>query len=264
MPELPEIECLRRQLENTVVGKVIADAYCRQPKALNLPLAEFVARVSGKSIVEVRRRAKSAVLRLDDGSVWLHLGLRGQVVLSEQAEPLAEGVVGLRFRDGFQLALAKLFMGHAHYVAEEDFGREWNEPGVEPVDGVDLETFRAIINRRPNVPIKLVLMDQAVIAGIGNTYSDEILLSARIHPARPSRRLTSDEIERLYSAMKEVLARAIQVCGEPDFVNLEGGHGGYKLQIHGQETCGRCGGPVEKSSFHGRTGFFCPRCQGSE
>lgn len=262
MPELPEIECLRRQLQKTVVGKEIAGLYCRQPKALNLPLAEFAALVSGKTVVDGLRRAKSAILRLGDGSVWLHLGLRGQVILSEQKEPLAAGIVGLQFRDGTQPALAKLFMGHAHYVGEDDFEREWNELGAEPVgDGLDLAGFRGILGRRPNVPIKLVLMDQSLIAGIGNTYSDEILLSAKLHPGRPAGRLSLDEVERLHKATEEVLTRAIEACGEADFVDLEGGHGRFNLQVHGRETCGVCSGPVEKASFHGRTGFFCRRCQ---
>jgi len=260
MPELPEIETLVRDLRRTVVGKTVVEAHAGQPKALNVPLLEFRERVRGV-IAGVDRHGKSAVLRLPEGSLWLHLGLGGTVQFLPAAPWPAAKFLSLRLAEGGQLAVDKVFMGHAYFVPA---GRRppGEELGIDALDpALTARRFAELLRRKPKAAIKAALMDQALLAGVGNTYADEILLKAGIHPARRAGTLTDEEIAVLHSALGVVLQWAIAEGGEAGWHDLEGRPGHYQPTIHGAERCGRCGRPVETIAIGGRTGYFCPACQ---
>jgi len=261
MPELPEVENLVRGLREMVVGKAVVDARCHQPRAINLPPDRFAFRVKGR-ITDVTRRAKSAILQFPDHTIWLHLGLTGRMLYSPTGELPNDATTALIFDDGSALSLARSFMGHAYLLSPEEHRKEWGEYGMEPLsDDFTLAKLSEILKAKERLAIKTVLMDQALIAGIGNVYSDEALHAARIHPGRKAASLTPDELETLHHAIREVLSESIALGGEKGYVDLNGREGRFVPRIHGAEVCGRCGYPAEWQTLGGRKGYYCPLCQ---
>ena len=259
MPELPEIEHLAASLRSTIVGRTIADTRCRQPKMLNLPPEEFARQARGR-VVAVTRRGKSCLLRLDRGSIWLHLGLGGEVSLAERPE--GEPQLALVLDDGRQLTVDKTFMGHAHFFGEDDLPRRWQDFGPEPLgEQFTLADLKSLLANRAKQAVKALLMDQARLAGIGNVYSDEILHAASLHPARSAGSLTEEETVRLYDAIRSVLQEAVAAGGAAEYTDVRGERGHYQMRIHGAKICRTCGGPASKASFGGRTAYFCAVCQ---
>ena len=268
MPELPEIESLVRSLQPIIPGKTIVRAQCGQPKAIKPSVKEFETLAKGR-VESVHRRAKSFIFKLGHGSIWFHVGLRGRVIYEPPLRPYTsastppEGAtVSLAFSDGSRFSIVRSFMGHAHFLSPSDSEKEWNSYGKEPLDqDFTIELFLAILERNSKQPIKAILMDQSSIAGIGNYYSDEILHAAYVHPAARPVSIASEKRSQVYDSIRSVLARAIELRGEPEWIGLDGQGGRYVAQIHGRPDCGRCGGPSQTISIHGRTGYFCPACQ---
>lgn len=261
MPEMPEIESMVRQLRGLVSGKVIVGATCGQPKAVKPSPPEFQALAKGP-VVAVSRRAKSFIFELPTGSIWFHVGLGGRVVYESEADERRPSLVALEFADGSSLSIIRCFMGHAHFLNPEQSVEEWQRFGWEPLhDEFTPQALAAVISASPRLSVKALLMDQSKIAGIGNTYSDEILHAASIHPAARVGTLAESEQSRLFDAMQSVLTLAIASGGEPEWIGLDGGGGRYVMQIHRREDCGRCGSASSKITLQGRTSYYCPSCQ---
>ena len=259
MPELPEIEHLASSLRPHLVGKRVAGVRCRQPRMLNLAPEAFAERARGR-IVAVERRGKSCVLRLEEGAIWLHLGLGGVVALDGKQPTQPQ--LAIDFDGGTTLSIDRTFMGHAHLYDENAHARRWSELGAEPTAAAFTpERLREILARKPRLAVKAVLMDQSLIAGIGNVYSDEALHVARLHPRRQAGSLSREEVARLHAAIRSVLAEATAAGGEPNYVDLRGQSGGYEMRVHGRAACLDCGTPTSRISLGGRTAYFCPRCQ---
>lgn len=260
MPELPEIENLTRDLRRCVVGKKIVDVHVGQVKAINLPLDEFQRYVRGP-VEGIGRHGKSAILQLPHGALWLHLGLGGVVeLLADDPWPAAK-FVSLRFDDDSQLSVDRVFMGRAHFVAlgARPAGTELGIDALDPA--LTEEIFGSLLRRKPNQAVKVALMDQALLAGVGNTYSDEILHVAGLHPARVVATISDQQIHVLYRALRDVLERAITAGGEPDWHSLSGRAGRYLQLVHQATTCGTCAGRIQQITIGGRKGYFCPKCQ---
>jgi formamidopyrimidine-DNA glycosylase len=257
MPELPEVETVVRGLQPVLTGRSIDDTECRQLKALNMPLDAFRQAARG-SIVRVWRRAKSAILDLPGGTLWLHLGLGGRVV--HTTEPVAGATFAFRLDNGDWLAMRHAFMGHAHFVLPADLEKELAAFGPEPI-GLSPEQIGGILSKGKSLTLKALLMDQARIAGIGNVYSDEILHRMKIYPGLRAGALPSPEVARLAATITEVLEEALAGHGEPGFTGVHGEPGIYWMRIHRQEKCGVCGALAEKLSLAGRTAYRCPVCQ---
>lgn len=242
MPELPEVETIRRQLERKIVGKKLND----------------------KKIVGVRRRAKILIIDFNDGSSLLfHLKLTGQLIFNGRPSKYTRQV--FKFDDGSQLVFndARKF-GWWKYVKdskpiEQGFGPEALE--------ISLENFKTLLRKRPNAKIKPLLMDQKAIAGIGNIYSDEILFAARIHPLRRVKTLTPKEIKMIWLNVRKILQAATKNRGtsENTYLDAMGKKGDYLkyLKVYRKEgqKCPRCGGIVKRIKIGGRSGHFCPKCQ---
>ncbi len=257
MPELPEIETLVRDLRPILAGRSFEDMDCRQPKALNLPLADMRRLVHGPA-GRVWRRAKSVVVDLPEGTLWVHLGLGGRVV--HGSEPVPEATFSWRLDDGSYLAVQRTFMGNAHFVAPSELDERLSRLGLEPLEMAPAEAEQLLERGRSTI-LKALLMDQARIAGIGNVYSDEILHRMKVHPGRRARDLAPLEQAGMLATVREVLQEALAAGGEPGFVSVSGRSGGYRMRVHRQERCGTCGTPVEKLSLVGRTAYRCPHCQ---
>ncbi len=278
MPELPEIEIIKRDLGPLVAGrkivkvKIIPDpggirALRRYPSQ-----QKFSRRVKGSIIKEVKRRAKYLLFPLSTGdSLIIHLGMSGQLLYRGQTGRL-EKFTRLIFKldNGHELRFVdprKFGEIYLYSVKKGDTEIEPSALGPEPLGkGFTTASLRSILKGRGR-PIKALLMDQRQISGIGNIYSDEILFMAGIHPLRPASFLGEEEIKHLYQAIREILTKAIKYRGTSvrDYRNGFGNSGGFQSRLmvyqRGAERCLRCQGIVRSLKIQGRTCCFCPRCQ---
>ena len=269
MPELPEVETVRRGLAAAVTGRRITRVAVHE-RRLRKPLsADFARRLSGRRIEGVRRRAKYLLLDLDDGASWLvHLGMTGTMVVLPADEPrrththvvaaLDDGRT-LRFHDPRRFGLMRV--GDPRKLAE------LAALGPEPLgDGFSAELLHAIARRRRRA-VKSLLMDQQVVAGLGNIYVNEILFGAGIRPTRRTSRLTRADAERIVAETARVLGEAITLRGSSisDYRDDRGEPGAFqhtfRVYERAGEPCRRCDGVVRRRVIIGRSSFYCPQCQ---
>jgi formamidopyrimidine-DNA glycosylase len=287
MPELPEVETIRAGLANLLPGKVIKDVWYDWDKSFpNVPsdVARFLV---GARVEKIRRRAKVLIIELSGGwALIIHLKMTGQLIFVGKNQRFGAGHPGkdliaklpvksthviLEFTDG-----SKLFFNDqrkfgwvrllpAIEIPEIDF---FKKVGPEPLDDdFTVAVFIERLMRRKNSNIKAVLLDQTVVAGIGNIYADESLWSAKIHPATLTGQVPKDKLVLLYNAIREVLALSIAKGGSTDrnYVDAEGKKGSYLafanvFRREGQ-PCQRCGTPIDKIRVAGRGTHICPHCQ---
>jgi formamidopyrimidine-DNA glycosylase len=247
MPELPEAERARQKLELVVGREIVAvddrDTYVCRPHAPG----EMGAALAGHRLVETHRRGKFLWAETDGGpALGLHLGMAGSLTVDEAPAPRNWDRFVLEFADGGRLALRdKRRLGRA--VLEPDF----SHVGPDAAE-VGREEFRARVGRGA-APLKARMLDQRVIAGVGNLLADEILWRARVSPRRPAGELSLEELDRLRRAVRAAVRYAIRNggahAGEFTPHRERGGH------------CPRCGTELERATIGGRTTFWCPVCQ---
>jgi formamidopyrimidine-DNA glycosylase len=272
VPELPEVETVARDLRPLVAGRRVMAVLRTSRKALRRPWsARWAGRLLGQRIEAVDRRGKWILLDLDGGShLVIHLGMTGQLTVTDPDEPppghthlvidLDNGTQ-LRYRDTRRFGGLTLF---ATRVALDAFF-EGSGLGPEPF-GLDSGYWRRSLAATRRC-IKAVLLDQRVVAGVGNIYADESLFTARLHPSRPACGLSAAEAARLGRAVEMVLGRAIARRGSTirDYVGGSGMRGGYQeeFRVYGRrgEPCPRCGAPIAQLRLAGRSTHYCPRCQ---
>jgi formamidopyrimidine-DNA glycosylase len=272
VPELPEVETTVREIRPEVVGRRIAGVRV-SGSALRRPWsAEWEPLLRGRQIADVQRRGKWIVVVLaPDAYLVVHLGMTGRLTVvpsRRPAEPHTHLVFSLRgtgkqlrFRDVRRFGSATLFADRE--VLEQFFAD--SRLGPEPFD-LDDPTWRAQLAGTDRC-LKAVLLDQRVVAGVGNIYADESLFEARLHPARPARGLTRGEARRLREAVVAVLHRAIRGRGSSvrDYVGGSGQKGEYQKEhrVYGRtgQPCLRCRTPIACVRLAGRSTHFCPRCQ---
>ena len=290
MPELPEVEIIVRGLKKKVLNKKIKNLWTDSPKLIKKPksFTAFKKALKGRKIEAVRRRGKNILLEVSGGkTILIHQKLTGHLLfgkwrrkkgkwISEINGPLAEDPMNKFLHiifwldKGCQLALSdlrKLAKLELWDKKELERSKGFLELGPEPLSrDFSLQKFKEAIAKKKG-PIKRVLMDQKVIAGIGNIYSDEILWQAKVHPLRPVPSLRERELKKIYKEIKEVLKKAISLGGESisDFRKLSGEKGGFdkerKVYRREGKRCPRCGGIIKKLKIGGRSAYFCPRCQ---
>ncbi len=273
MPELPEIEVLRRSLEPHVLGDRIERVEVRDPRLREpIPVRELVRRVTGRRIERLDRRGKYLLVDLEGGwTLAVHLGMSGRFTLVPAEEPLEphEHVAlflasgrKLRLRDPRRFGLVFPFP-----TAERDDDPHFSHLGVEPLTpGFSGKTFAAAaVGRRG--PVKGFLMDGTVVVGAGNIYAAEALFRAGIHPLRSVARISAKRWDRLAENLVEVLSQAVAEGGTTlnDYADGEGRSGYFQvsLSVYGREgqTCVRCGGTVRRVVLGNRSTFYCPGCQ---
>jgi formamidopyrimidine-DNA glycosylase len=278
MPELPEVEVVRRDLDREISGKRVKSVETHGARSVrrHKNAKEFVARLTGKKITGVTRRGKYLLVRLDGGEVLVvHLGMSGQLLRAKSAkEPLPKHThVVITFTQGGQLRFVDPRTFGEMFVTEwDDLENQVDELahlGLDPLEeSMSWERFGALIASR-HTKLKTALMDQAFLSGIGNIYSDEILFEAGLRWDRMTDSLSSEEVRRLYRAMVEVLQEAVKHRGsslaDAQYVDLFGKPGGYQELHHvyareGQ-ACPRCRRPVVRQRVGGRSTFFCEACQ---
>jgi formamidopyrimidine-DNA glycosylase len=273
MPELPEVETVRRSLLNHVVGQRVRSIEIRDfPGVLAGDRVEDVeARISGHVVRDIRRRAKYLIFDLEDGTaIVVHLRMTGRLsAVPHTAPPQRHERLVISFENGLDLRFSdQRKFGRVTHVLDDGLKSLDERLGREPLN----QEFTAAwleerLRRRPG-KIKAVILDQGLIGGLGNIYADESLFRAGIHPERQANTLTSDEVRRLHRAIREVLRAAVDGKGTTlsDFEDADGNQGRYggKLQVYGRGGKGRCPGCgtlLERTVVGGRGTSFCPRCQ---
>lgn len=294
MPELPEVETIKRQLQNRVVGRKLKGAEIRLPKLVYFDgkkgdTPNFKKHLIGATIKKIDRRAKILIFRLSNNySLLLHLKMTGQLIFCDQSGKTIQGGHGwpkadvkipnrwthiiIYFTDGSTLYFNDLRQfGYMKLVPTAKLAEqpELKNLGPEPFDkNFTTSTFQKMLLRRPRAKIKQLLMDQNFLSGIGNIYADESLFYAGVLPTRPAEKLTPPEIKKLYQGIKTILKKAIAKGGTSanTYVMLSGQKGGYEpyLKVYGKEgeKCpNKCGGKVQRIKLAGRSAHFCPKCQ---
>ena len=273
MPELPEVETVRRTLETLILGKEIEEVQVLYPKIIKKPevYEEFADALKGQCVKEIGRRGKFLILYLDDYALVSHLRMEGKYALHETSDPIDKHThVLFTFTDGTQLRykdVRKFGTMHLFLKGEELSSLPLEKLGPEPLsDAFTVEYLKPILQKTSR-NIKAVILDQTVVVGVGNIYVDESLFRAKIHPTRPASSLTDDEISALVAEIKATLSEAVERGGSTirSYINSQGQMGMFQLQIlvYGKEgeSCPRCGSTIEKGKVAGRGTHFCPSCQ---
>jgi len=283
MPELPEVETIARQLRELVVNRTISGFESRWVRLTEPEPAEVVAaRLRGRTISGVRRRGKFVVFDLDGGdALVVSLRMTGKLLYGVddvderyvRGQILFEDGTALRFSDTRKFG--RMAVVDAATLKSPTALRRPKMPlhsslGQEPLArGFTVAWLRALLRRRPRVAIKVLLLDQRAIAGIGNIYAIEALWRARVHPLRRAGSLRADEILRLHEAIRWALRKGIRLGGASrrDYVDARGNEGRMQreFQVYGRggEPCPRCGRPIVRTVVGGRGTFHCSRCQRS-
>lgn len=273
MPELPEVETVRRSLEDRVVGQRIAEVRLLAPKFIRYPRAgSFLETVTGRTIESFGRRGKYLIMSLSGGyRMVVHLMMAGRLLYCRPGEPLVKHTHVIFVLDnGDHLRYIDLrHFGGIHLVSPEGEGSPAGLTGLgpEPLSPEFTAEYLGHVLSKRATRIKALLLDQSVIAGIGNIYADECLFRAGIHPERPARSLTSEEVARLHQAIVDILTHAIENRGTTfsTYVDGDGRRGNYAelLQVYQREgePCPRCGQPLHRIRVGGRSSHFCPCCQ---
>jgi formamidopyrimidine-DNA glycosylase len=273
MPELPEVETVKRTLDLLVKGKKISEVQVRLPRIIIKPddPRVFEMMLKDQTIHVVERRGKFLRFICDD-YVWVsHLRMEGRYGCYPSTEPLETHThVIFHFYDGSQLRykdVRQFGTMHLFPIGEDLQHKPLNQLGIEPLDeSFTCETLRTQLAHR-HAPIKPLLLNQAYVVGIGNIYADEALFLAKIHPERQASSLTGHEYEKLHQAIVTTLHKSVEAGGSSikSYVNGQGEIGLFQYQLHmygrQQLPCVSCGTVIEKIFLRGRGTHYCPQCQ---
>lgn len=273
MPELPEVETVRRTLEPKIKGLKFTAVELQMPKVIKTPDPDqFKEFILEKKIMKMSRRGKYLLIHLSEKFVLLvHLRMTGRLTYAENDEPAAKHThviftlsngCQLRFCDTRQFG--RLWLVHETELAELS---GFKDLGVEPLSDQFTRDYLKKELRRRHTRIKPLLLDQTFIAGLGNIYTDEALHRARINPERLCTTLTPHEIARLYQAIREVLAEGIENRGTTvrDYIDGDGRAGSFQelLRVYSREgeSCPLCHKAIVRKKVGGRSSYYCPHCQ---
>jgi formamidopyrimidine-DNA glycosylase len=265
MPELPEVETIKKELEKVVLGKKILEVIINNPKVIKEPQKEeFVKQIKGVIIKNVLRKAKLLILELSNQkSLCIHLKLTGQLIYPGNP---SQARVSFKLSDNNFLDYRdQRLLGELRLVDNWQELKFIKELGPEPFD-LTKEDFKELIKNK-KTKIKPLLMDQTVISGIGNLYACEALFRAKISPIRAANTLSEEEIETLFSEIISTLKEAIKYKGSSvdQYVQLSGNPGEYvkyhKVYDRQGKPCFVCKTPIKRITLGGRGTYFCPKCQ---
>ncbi|SER40093.1 bifunctional DNA-formamidopyrimidine glycosylase/DNA-(apurinic or apyrimidinic site) lyase [Corynebacterium cystitidis] len=272
MPELPEVEVVRRGLDEHVRGLTFREIEVLHPRAVRDNDVDLTDVLPGLTIDTVRRRGKYLWFELSDGyALVIHLRMSGQMLVGKHGEVTSPH---LRIRadlgDRELCFVDQRTFGYWHYASLDDEGLPTTMAHIAP-DPFDasfdvIATARAM--RSKNSAVKTVLLDQGIVSGIGSIYADEAMWAAGVKPTRKARGLRQKDAVRLLEESREVMARALAQGGtsfDSLYVNVNGASGYFSrsLNAYGQvdRPCARCGNPIKRTKVNGRSSYFCATCQ---
>jgi len=288
MPELPEVETTISEIKPEILGKKIVDVFCTEKKIVKKPKFEkFVEQIKGKKIQKIWRKGKYIVFELSGGKVMLlHLKLTGHLLVGKWKKvkknflpltpgPISTDPINKFVRLVFVLNNKKMLaLSDLRKFAKIEFGdkeeifssKEFQKIGPDPFS-VNFEQFKQILLKKKKKRIKETLMDQELVSGIGNIYSDEILWEAKIHPLKKVSELKDEDFKNIFLATRKILKKAISLKGESisDFRRPSGEKGYFdterKVYKREGENCLRCSEKIKRIKIKGRSAYFCPSCQ---
>lgn len=282
MPELPEVETMKRELQKKVQGRAFLDVWTDTPKLVYHPASflKFKKEIKGLKVQKVERKGKVIIIYLTPGKVLLvHPKLTGHFLLGRwtyshhQWEPhQSDQYIHLMFRLDNKGMLA--WSDLRKFSRIEIWPRKDIEEipllkniGIDPLSiEFSLAKMRQFLSRTRR-PIKVVLMDQSLIGGLGNIYANEILWTAMVYPGQKASSLSSEETKKIYQAIQSILKTAVELRGTSvsDFQGLDGQPGQYASHLHvyrrAEQPCSRCDHLIKKEEIGGRSVYYCPSCQ---
>lgn len=272
MPELPEVETVRKGLEKLVVGKTIKEVTVLWPRIIEAPESElFAHQLIGQKIEKMERRGKFLIFKLTNYDMISHLRMEGKYETHNPEDDRTKHThVIFTFTDGTELRYLDVRKFGRMLLTAKDQGENYKgivALGPEPLPSTfKLKEFQIGLKKHHKA-IKPLLLDQRLVTGLGNIYVDEALWEAKIHPEQPADTLRPKEIESLYHAIIDVLGRAVEAGGTTirTYLNALGEAGTFQvsLNVYGQteNPCPRCATPIKKMKVAQRGTHFCPKCQ---
>jgi len=274
MPELPEVETVRRTLKELTLCKIIKKVAVTWPKMIKKPenAEQFCDALKGQQIEDVQRRGKFLLIVTTDYTIVSHLRMEGRYGLFQKEDPVDKHThVIFYFEDGTELRykdVRKFGTMHLFKKGEEHMALPLSQLGPEPFDSSSFTILKLTEGlSKTTRSIKTALLDQKIVVGLGNIYVDEALFRSGIHPERVANTLNREEIERLYKEIIATLSEAVEKGGSTirSYVNTQGQIGMFQLElfVYGRkgEDCKKCGVPLERIIVGGRGTVFCPKCQ---
>ena len=270
MPELPEVETVRRVLETEILNLTIKDVKIKYEPIVNNDIPYFKEKVIGKTFKNLERRGKFLIFRLNEGSIISHLRMEGKYFYVPACSMDNKHIHVIYYlSNGYMLCYQDVRkFGRIEYKEDELLYNTApiSEVGYDPILDKEIEINRIydkILNKA--VPIKTTLLDQSIIAGLGNIYVDEVLFKSRINPLKPSCELKFNELEEIIKNTKEILSKAILHKGTTirSYTSSLGVEGQYQdfLLVHTKELCPNCGMKLSKIKIGGRSTYYCKNCQ---
>lgn len=256
MPELPDVEILRKYFNCTSLNQVVTQVDVRSKKILEVNNADLIQALKHHEFAETRRHGKHLFAKLNKQWLMFHFGMTGDLKYFKnmKKDPKHDRLL-LTFSNGYHLAfINQRLLGKVDLTnSVEDF-IEKNNLGPDAME-ITLENFQKIFNRRKNV--KKTLMDQKLVAGVGNIYADEILFQSKIHPKTQSKKLTKNKIKEIYETMKHVFKIAIKNNADPEQFPRS-----YIIPYRKEgKKCPNCKEKIQRIEVSGRGAFICPKCQ---
>ena len=273
MPELPEVETIKNTLKQFVINKQIEEVHVYWPNIIKEPddVDHFKMVLSGQTIHDITRKGKFLLFQMDDYVLVSHLRMEGKYSVEQAAEPVKKHThVIFTFTDGDQLRyndVRKFGTMHVYHKGVELLEKPLNKLGPDPFDeAFTFDYFYKKLKKTQRV-VKSALLDQTIVAGLGNIYVDETLFKANVHPLTRSDKLTKKEIKAIQTEAINILAQAVKQGGTTirSYVNGQGEMGMFQqeLYVYGQENeaCKECGNPITKMKVAGRGTHICSTCQ---
>jgi len=287
MPELPEVETTKEELKKLVLERKIVDVWSDTPKIVkNIDFSDFQREIKGRIIKDIQRKGKNIIFLLDkDRAFLIHQKLTGHLLygkwkregsgwVPEKEGPLSDPMNRFLHLIFFLDNKKMLALSDLRKFAKVIFGKKeeiFSLPeiislGPDALE-IDFERFKENLQRKPNLQIKKVLMDQNIISGIGNIYSDEILFASKINPFKKIKDLKENDFKLLFKNTKDILKKAIKLKGESisDYRIPDGTKGNFdkirKVYRREGQNCFICGTKIIRKKIQGRSTYFCPSCQ---
>ncbi|MBF0388327.1 MAG: bifunctional DNA-formamidopyrimidine glycosylase/DNA-(apurinic or apyrimidinic site) lyase [Candidatus Omnitrophica bacterium] len=271
MPELPEVETIRRDLDLSVKGLVIREVIIKDPRVIRQDPKTFLSALCGRAIVSVQRRGKALILELNGGFLVVQPMMTGQLVALAPGSKAAAGrdarVVFVLSKNQTLVYNDQRLFGRLEVVGALNEHAHIRALGPEPLEKGFSAGYLAAALAQKRTAVKPLLMDHRLVAGIGNIYAAEALFLAGILPDRRANSLQASEVKALYRAIRAVLARAVKARGTSvrNYRDGEGREGGFQkaLKVYGRagQPCLQCGAVIQKSVQSQRSTFFCGKCQ---
>ena len=272
MPELPEVETYKRQLKSRLRGRTIEDVNIYWDKIISFPSKElFISNIRNQKMIDITRRGKWLMIELSDYYLLIHLRMEGKLFFKNKEIEYSKHehvIFTLDNKEELRYHDTRKF-GKMHLLLKNEFKESspLNKLGLEPLDGpLNIEYLKDKFKNK-RIPIKVALLDQSIITGIGNIYANEILFLSRINPYTKANEINEHQLQLIIDNTRIVLEKAIELGGTTirSYVSLDNKRGEFQdeLLVHGKKSkpCLNCNTPIEKTAIGGRGTYYCPNCQ---